>query len=265
MAESSTRFVGNIPENYDRGLGPVLFEDFAVDLAARALVHKAEKIVELAAGTGIVTRRLRDALPDDCDLLASDLNAPMLAVAQAKFDAEESVGFETADATDLRFGDGEFDLVTCQFGVMFFPDKAKSYSEVQRVLKPGGNYVFNVWGSWDKNPYAEIVHHVIADFFPDNPPGFYRVPFGYYDIDEIRDALALAGFSNIKIESNEIISEIPSAHDFAQGIIFGNPVIEEIMNRNGDPDQIRDAVTHAIEENLGDSMPLQAIFFEAEK
>ncbi len=183
MISQSSRFIGNIPVHYDEGLGPRIFFDYADELARCVVEHRPRSVLELAAGTGIVTRRLRDALPDDCHLLASDLNAPMLEVAQAKFDAGESVGFETADATDLRFDDGLFDLVTCQFGVMFFPDKAKSYSEVLRVLKPGGNYVFNVWGSWDKNPYAEIVHHVIADFFPDNPPGFYRVPFGCYDID----------------------------------------------------------------------------------
>jgi ubiquinone/menaquinone biosynthesis C-methylase UbiE len=150
MSTQASEFVGSIPENYDSGLGPRIFFDYADDLATRVAKLKPRSVLELAAGTGIVTRRLRDALPDHCQLLASDLNAPMLEIAQKKFDSEESVLFETADATKLQFDDELFDTVTCQFGVMFFPDKEQSYSEVFRVLKPEGHYVFNVWGSWEK-------------------------------------------------------------------------------------------------------------------
>ena len=172
MSSQASEFIGSIPEHYDKGLGPRIFFDYADDLADRVSKLNPGSVLELAAGTGIVTRRLRDALPDNCELLATDLNAPMLAVAQKKFDRSENVRFETADASRLQFDDEFFDTVTCQFGVMFFPDKERSYSEVSRVLKPGGHYVFNVWGSWEKNPFAELVHEVIAEYFPDDPPGF---------------------------------------------------------------------------------------------
>ena len=265
MSTQASEFVGSIPEYYDSGLGPRIFFDYADDLANRVAKLKPRSVLELAAGTGIVTRRLRDALPDHCQLLASDLNAPMLEVAREKFDPEESVIFETVDATKLEFDDELFDTVTCQFGVMFFPDKERSYSEVFRVLKPGGHYVFNVWGSWEKNPYAELVHEVIAEFFPDDPPGFYRVPFGYHDIDVIRESVLASGFNQVEIEHVDITSAIPSAKNFAQGIVFGNPVFDEIIERDGDPEEVRNAVTRAIENSLGDSMPLQAIFIDAVK
>ena len=265
MSSQASEFVGSIPENYDKGLGPRIFFDYAVDLADRVSKLNPTSVLELAAGTGIVTRRLRDALPENCHLLATDLNAPMLQVAKKKFGPIEKVLFETADASRLQFDDELFDTVTCQFGVMFFPDKEQSYSEVLRVLKPGGHYMFNVWGSWEKNPYAELVHEVIANFFPDDPPGFYRVPFGYYDTEEIRESVLASGYDQVTIEHVDIISAIPSAEDFSQGIVFGNPVYDEIVERDGDPEEIRNAVTLAIQKSLGDSMPLQAIFIDAVK
>ena len=130
MSSQASEFVGSIPENYDKGLGPRIFFDYAVDLADRVSKLNPTSVLELAAGTGIVTRRLRDALPENCHLLATDLNAPMLQVAKKKFGPIEKVLFETADASRLQFDDELFDTVTCQFGVMFFPDKEQSYSEV---------------------------------------------------------------------------------------------------------------------------------------
>lgn len=265
MTVQASRFVGSIPENYDKGLGPRIFIHYADELASLVAGLGPASVLELAAGTGIVTRRLRDALPADCKILASDLNAPMLEVARKKFGTDELVVFDTVDATDLGYDDEIFDVIACQFGVMFFPDKLKSYSEVLRVLNPGGHYVFNVWGSWDNNPFAEIVHNIIADFFPDDPPGFYHVPFGYHDVGQIHDALTAVGFQSVTVTKKEIESRIPSAIDFAQGIVFGNPVFEEIISRGGNPEEVRDAVAIAIQETLGDSMPLEAIFFDAEK
>jgi ubiquinone/menaquinone biosynthesis C-methylase UbiE len=265
MTQQSARFVGSIPENYDNGLGPHIFHDYADDLARRVADLNPKTVLELAAGTGIVTRRLRDALAPDCELVASDLNPPMLEVAKAKFEPGESVRFEEVDATDLRFDDASFDVVSCQFGIMFFPDKDRSYAEVHRVLNPGGSYVFNVWDSWASNPYAPITHEIVEGFFPTDPPGFYKVPFGYYDAEEIEDSVLRAGFSRVTIEHVPLTSKIPSASNFARGIIFGNPIYEEIVTRGGDPQAIFEAVTGAIERRLGSEMPLQALFVNASK
>ena len=265
MTTTASQFVGSIPENYDHGLGPHIFIGYAGDLAERVAGRAPRRVLELAAGTGIVTRHLRDRLPESTQIIASDLNLPMLEVARAKFPGDETVSFEQVDALDIPFEAADFDVVTCQFGVMFFPDKARSYAEVLRVLKPGGHYVFNVWDSWATNPFARVTHEAVEAFFPDDPPGFYKVPFSYHDPDEIRDAVAAAGFSDVKIQPVPLRSPIPSAARFAEGLVYGNPLLLEISERGGDPEAVRSAVEQAITAELGPEMPLQAIVVEATK
>ncbi len=151
MVDQTADFVGSIPNHYDRCLGPVLFDDYAKDMAQLVAAFEPRRVLELAAGTGIVARRLRDSLPPTTHLTATDLNPPMLEVERPKFNAGEQVEFQLADAMALPFPDGTFDAVVCQFGIMFFPDKDKSYREVHRVLAHGGRYVFSVWdrdGAW---------------------------------------------------------------------------------------------------------------------
>lgn len=265
MTEVASRFVGSVPENYDEHLGPLIFEGYAADLAQRLANASPARLLELAAGTGIVTRKFRDLLPGECAIVATDLNEPMLEIARKRFNSGESVTFDQADATDLPFADGSFDAVACQFGVMFFPDKHRGYTEVLRVLSSGGTYIFNVWDSWKKNPFAEIVHEVVKKLFPDDPPGFYEVPFHYHDSDVIRRDVSAAGFSEVNIKSVSKRSKIPSAADFATGLVFGNPLIEEIVSRGGDPLAARDAIAEAIDANLGAEMPLCALIVEAKK
>lgn len=265
MSTQASNFVGSIPEHYDRFLGPRLFHSFADDLAQRVAVRRPENVLELAAGTGIVTRRLRDLLPEDCPVVATDLNSPMLDVARLKFRSTENVSFEAADATRLPYGETTFDAVLCQFGVMFFPDKQRSFEEVFRVLKPGGRYVFNVWGPWAGNPFAAVAHHTVAAIFPDNPPGFYRVPFSYSDATVIEQAVQDAGFSRVAIETLDTTSEIPSATEFASGLVFGNPLFEEITSRGGDPDSVCASMATALESELGQTLSLQALVVEASK
>ena len=220
MSKQASKFIGSIPENYDRFLGPLIFHDFADDVAQRVLDLGPSKVLELAAGTGIVTRRLRDRLPDDCLIIATDLNPPMLDVAKSKFQSGENVHFESADATQLPYDASGFDTVACQFGVMFFPE---------------------------------------------DPPGFYQVPFGYNDATAIEKSLVDAGFSEVSIETLEITSEIPSPSEFAMGLVFGNPLFEEIISRGGEPDKVRSAVSDALERQLGGNMPLQALVIVAKK
>src|SRR5260221_7698003 len=141
MSDQAGNFVGSIPEHYDRGLGPVLFADFADEMAGRVAAFAPRRVLETSAGTGIVTRRLRDLLPPETQIVATDLNPPMLDVARAKFAPGERLEFERADATALPFPDQAFDAVVCQLGVMFFPDKEKSYRDAYRVLAPGGRYL----------------------------------------------------------------------------------------------------------------------------
>ena len=269
MNNDAASFIGNIPEHYDSGLGPMIFVDYAIDIARRAAACSPARVLETASGTGIVTRQLRNFLPPGVHLTATDLNAPMLEVARTKFRPGEEVAFQPADAAALPFSDGTFDAVVCQFGVMFFPQKDASYREVYRVLMPGGHYLFSVWDSHRHNPFGRIAHEIAGSFFPTDPPQFYNVPFSYYQIDPIKESLINAGFIDINIAVIRLEKQIPDAARFARGLVHGNPLIDQIKVRGGgDPDRIVDAIAEALNQEFGSNqgrMPLQAVVFSATK
>lgn len=264
VTNATSQFVGSIPENYDSGLGPNIFHDYALDLARRAGALAAGSVLELAAGTGIVSRRLRDALAPGARLVVSDLNPPMLEVARTKFQGHE-VEFTPADAMALPFEDAEFDLIVCQFGVMFFPDKIASYREAARVLRSGGRYIFNTWGPMAANPFSQVAHEATARFFPDNPPGFYRVPFSYHDPGLVKGDLAAAGWVDLEHETIAVQKTVADVSGFARGIVYGNPLIDEIRQRGGvDPDDVMAAIIAEFRNRFGPApmiMPLQATVF----
>jgi ubiquinone/menaquinone biosynthesis C-methylase UbiE len=257
------RFIGSIPENYDRGLGPVLFKSWADDISQRVASCNPKNVLELAAGTGIVTRQLRNVLPADCDLVATDLNQPMLEVAKRKFHVNEKVSFEQADAMDLGYENARFDLAVCQFGVMFFPDKERSHAQVRRVLKPGGEYLFTLWDSWEANPFAKVVHETIARFFPNDPPGFYKVPYAYHDAEVIRSAALKAGFDEVTVERLETPSRIESARGFAQGLIFGKPIYDKLIAGDVDPAEVCAAMEAAVATEIGADILLRILLARA--
>jgi ubiquinone/menaquinone biosynthesis C-methylase UbiE len=265
---ADARFIGTIPEHYDRGLGPMIFVDYAADIAHRTAALHPSRVLETAAGTGIVTRALRDALPADAQLVATDLNPPMLEIARSKFAPGEPVSFQPADALALPFDDASFDAVVCQFGLMFYPDKPKSYREVHRVLSPGGHYLLSTWDAHRYNPFARITQALVDRVFADDPPQFYKVPFSCNQIDPIVDQLREAGFSTIDIAVLPTLKTIPDTGAFARGIIFGNPLIEQIRGRGGDPHAVYDALVEDLEREFGTApgrMPLQALVFCATK
>jgi SAM-dependent methyltransferase len=269
MSDDATGFVGSIPQHYDQGLGPMIFVDYAADIAQRVAAGNPQRVLETAAGTGIVTRKLRDALPTGTHLTATDLNPPMLEVARTKFRVGEQVEFRSADATALPFADRSFDAVVCQFGIMFFPDKAKSCSEVFRVLAPGGRYVFSVWDSHRYNPFGRIAHQVAGRFFPADPPQFYNVPFSCHQIDPIKELLIAAGFAGISAAVISLDKEIPDIAHFARAAVFGNPLIDQVRTRGGvEPELIVEALTQEFRGAFGADpgrMLLQAIVFSATK
>jgi len=202
MRDDPARFVGSIPEHYDRGMGPVIFAGPADLVATRVASFAPSRVLETAAGTGIVTRRLRDLLPAATEIVATDLNPAMLDVSRGKFKPGEAVTLEAADATALPFADGEFDALVCQFGVMFYPDKEKAYREARRVLAPGGRYVFSVWDAVDHNPFARIVGDALRSAFAADPPPFLNVPFGYAALDPIKASLLAGGFAGFASTSS---------------------------------------------------------------
>jgi len=255
---SNASFVGSIPEIYDRHLGPLLFRDYAADLAARVRWPQAGagQVLELAAGTGIFTEQLLARMPPQVSLTATDLNAPMLAVAERRLTGRP-VTWQVVDATTLPFADASFDVMVCQFGVMFFPDKPQALREARRVLRPGGQLLFSVWGSWEENRFARMVNDTIAGFFPDDPPGFYRVPFSLHDPELLRALVLEAGFPMPVITEVPRVATAPSATHAAVGMVRGNPVIGAIEERGeGSADAIVAAVADTLAREFGD-MPLR--------
>jgi SAM-dependent methyltransferase len=260
-------YVGDVAIAYDRDLGHVLFEHYAGDIARRATERSVRDVLEVAAGTGIVTRQLRDALPKDALLTASDISDSMMDVARAKFLPHEQVRFQVEDATALPFGDEAFDVVVCQFGVMFF-DREAGFREVHRTLRRGGKYLFSVWDSRRYNPFASLAFEVMKQFFPSNPPRFLEQPVSCFEIDPIKETLIRSGFDRIAVSVQRREHDLVDVTAFARGLVF-SPVIEEIRERGKvDPDRIVEALADALTREYGSNptrYPMQAILFEAEK
>jgi len=270
MADRNAAFVGDIPRNYHQYLGPIFFHEFADDLAQRVHVTSGMRALEIACGTGIVTRRLADRLRGRGTIVATDLNEAMIAHGRAQMPAgNEHVEWQPADAMKLPFPDTSFDVVVCQFGLMFFPDKAASIREVFRVLKPGGHYLFSVWDAMARNPLARIAHETVGRFFPADPPSFYSVPFSLHDPEPIRKMLAEAGFGQIEVTSLEKSGASPSAADATTGLIEGNPILDAIMTRRPEAlGDIKRATAAAVAAELGDPparIPLHAIVWSARR
>lgn len=229
MLETDKVFAGSIPENYDRHLVPLIFEPYAVDLAQRAAAFSPVAVLEIAAGTGVVTRALAPKLSSRASYTVTDLNQPMLDYAASRQAADSRIQWRQADAMALPFADAAFDLVCCQFGAMFFPDRSSAYREARRVLRPGGHFLFSVWDRIEENAFADDVTNALAEMFPDDPPRFLaRTPHGYHDTALIRRDLEIAGFSSVTIETRAEQSRAPSprlpAVAYCQGTLLRNEI-----------------------------------------
>ena len=186
MTTSHSAFVGSIPDYYDQYLGPLIFEDYAADLAQRVSVSPSGTLLEIAAGTGIATRHLQHSLPPTARLVVTDLNEDMLACARRKFGPKDRAELLATDATRLAFADASFDTAVCQFSLMFFPDKLAALLEVARVLKPGGVFLFSLWDTFAHNHLVRTVNDSLVRLFPENPPHFFDTPYGFHRIDDVK-------------------------------------------------------------------------------
>ncbi len=264
---AASSFSGTIPEKYDRCLGPMFFLPYAKDVASRLTVKPGSRILEVAAGTGLVTQEVQASAGPEVTIVASDLQEPMLEIARKRHG--ESIELHVADACALQFQDADFDVVICQFGVMFFPDKLEAMREAFRVLKPGGKFIFNVWDSIDHNDFTRTAVEAITGLFGPDAAGFYKVPFGYYDRELIRAQLSEAGFVEISDETVTLPCISATADMAAEGLVEGTPLsigLDAIS-----PTAIaesRAAARQSIAERFGDSPAqgsMRAIVFEATK
>jgi ubiquinone/menaquinone biosynthesis C-methylase UbiE len=225
-------FAGSIPAVYEECMVPVLFAPYARDLVERAAALAPGTVLELAAGTGAVSRALAAGLPR-ARIVATDLNPGMLEVARTRA-AAENLRFEPADAQSLPFPGGAFDLAVAQFGAMFFPDKVGAYREVRRVLAPGGTWLFNVWGPLEANNGSAEIDRAVRELLPEPKPDFIaRTPFGYHDEATIERELREAGFTEIAFELVELVSPPGSAQLLARGMCYGSPLANDLAARGG--------------------------------
>jgi SAM-dependent methyltransferase len=229
-ASSDTSFAGSLPAFYQQYLVPLIFEPYAADLARRLARRPVGRVLEIAAGTGVVTRHLASALPEGVAIVATDLNQAMLDQAAAT-GTSRPVEWRQADAAELPFRDRSFDAVVCQFGVMFFPDKARAFAEARRVLRAGGLFLFNVWDRIEENEFADVITAELATLYPDDPPRFLaRTPHGYADRAIIERDLSAGGFSRpaefvtLTERSRAASADIP-ALAYCQGSVLRDEIV----------------------------------------
>ena len=245
-------------------MGPLLFEPYAKLVAERSALLQPIRILETAAGTGIVTRALSEAVPQT-PIVATDLNPVMLEFAGRALDSER-IEFQKADAQELPFRDGSFDLVVCQFGVMFFPDKVGANREAWRVLGPGGHYLLVTFDRLEHNPVPKVAEDAVVALFPDDPPDYMRRgPFSYADPTVIEQDLIAAGFADIQVDTVAASSRV-NARDAAQGLVLGSPFRAEVERRDASRlDRVLDAVTEALRPWDGEDAPISAHVVTATK
>jgi len=250
---SDKDFRDAIAKVYESHLVPLIFQPYAEDLVPRIASRQPTNVLEIAAGTGVVTRAMTSGLPASVAIVATDLNQSMIDQAMA-IGTARPVEWRQADAMQLPFADGRFDAVVCQFGAMFFPDKAKAFAEVRRVLAPGGVFIFSVWDRIEENEIPDTVTTALAGLFPDDPPRFMaRTPHGYYDRATIVRDLVDGGFTTSpEIATVAARSRARTARDAAIAFCLGTPLRNEIEERDPNRlDDATDAATRAIEARFG--------------
>jgi ubiquinone/menaquinone biosynthesis C-methylase UbiE len=263
MTAADAAFSGSVPELYERFMVPLIFDPYSEDLIKRIVQRTPARVLELAAGTGAVTRKMMLKLPSDTVIIATDLNQAMIDQARKQCKAA-NIEWQQCNAMELPFPGASFDVVVCQFGVMFFPDKAHAFAEARRVLKPGGTFLFNVWDTLQANEFACTINEALAKLFPFDPPGFMaRTPHGYNDPAVIRRDLEAAGFRNIEHTVLAARSHAPSARIPATAYCQGTPWRGEIEAR-GDLTEATTAAECALQRRYGNGIiegQIQALVF----
>jgi SAM-dependent methyltransferase len=237
-------FAGTLAEFYDRYLVPLNFAPYAAVVADRAKALLPRRILETAAGTGVVTEALARVLPTDVTITATDLNEPMIERGKLR-PGMERVNWQQADAMKLPFPDDAFDLIVCQFGVMFFPDKRASFKESFRVLTPCGTYLFVVWDDYANMPNSPvwIAAQTVGEMLRRDPHTLVNPP--YLDEPTIRADLTAVGFRDVKVDRIARMARAASARDAAVITVQGSLLRTAI--ETADPSRL-DEATEAVEQ-----------------
>ncbi len=207
----------------------------------------------MAAGSGVVPRAVAPKLAPDARYVVTDLNQPMLDRAAAVQPPDDRIRWAQADVMDLPFADASFDVVLCQFSVMFFPDRIAAYREVLRVLRPGGTFIFNVWDRIEANGFADVVTTALATAMPADPPMFLaRTPHGYHDLELIESDVIDAGFVGVHAEAKLVMTTAPDPSHPAIAYCKGTPLRNEIVARHPDGlDRLTAVAAAAIADRYG--------------
>ena len=233
MAEQVFKFTGASSAYYDQYMGPFLFESYGMEMASRVPKQGTSAVLELASGTGRVTRHLRQQLPPSVKLVATDISPDMLEIAKTKFTSSDDVEFKVADMQNLPFADNTFDVAVCQFGMMFPPDKQKAANEAYRVLKPGGKFLFTTWEQTTRVGIFNLIYdeHVIP-FFKGEDTSRFRVPFAMYDPDLLTGLLAKANFKNAAVDRVVLTGVAETAEGLVKGLFTTHAVGKEVHDRD---------------------------------
>jgi ubiquinone/menaquinone biosynthesis C-methylase UbiE len=250
---SDSSFTDDLAPFYESTLVPLIFESYAEDLASRAKKLNPDSVLEVACGTGVVTRALSTVLPDHCSITSTDLNDAMINHAE-KIGTCREVIWEQADVMALPYDDETFDVVVCQFSTMFFPDRILAYQEICRVLKSGGKFLFSIWNGLEVNDFARAVMDAVTDLFPENPPEFLsRTPYGHGNPDEIKDEIYAAGFDRCHFIQQEDISYAENPTMAAIAFCQGTPLRNEIEDREPDGlERVTAIAANSIRSRFGD-------------
>jgi len=261
-------FSGAIPKHYEEYLGPMFFEPYAIEVANRVDPSSVKLALELASGTGRVTRRLRQVLPRTAKLIASDISEDMLSVAKEKL-RDMDIDWQFIDAQELPFDDNSIDLVVCCFGYMLVPDKSKAFAEAYRVIRPGGMLMLTTWDTLESNGASYTYRKAAKKYLGDPLPESYNAPFSMNDMNLIRSLLEGAGFLKIVVERVPKFSISETAKDATTGLAQGGLIYNEIMKRNPAwMEEIMGAVEKELAEKYGPGptmAPMSAIVSQAWK
>jgi SAM-dependent methyltransferase len=246
-------FTGGVASFYESTLVPLIFESYADDMAARTLALAPRSVLEVACGTGVVTRALASRLPRECEVMATDLNEAMVDHAES-IGTSRAVTWRQADVMALPYAERAFDVVVCQFGVMFFPDRVAAYREIRRVLRPDGRFLFSIWNDIEHNDFAALVTEAVSALYPDDPPLFLaRTPHGHWRPAEIKSDVMAAGFKQCDLVQRDDVSAAMEPELPAIAYCQGTPLRNEIEARDaGGLERATEAAAAAIRMRYGE-------------